>query len=277
MSTHRLKFMSRKGSGFFVLSLVVGVLVAQRLIWPAVAFAATANSGDGSYQFGKAQALDRAGVSVVRLVAGYSSVPAIAGCAQSVTGLGVLVGSWAPTPASKDFSNWVLTDGSLVDPGGISCGAGKPTEQLSNIQIYANNAYSSNTNGLILKSLQCHAAACSDGAPPQALSCQDTNPCDKGIVLVPFHTPVPQPFIDMAQTDQTVTEPQGIELTGPAPISINQVTQALMPTQVATNDPKNEPGMPIINANGQLVDMNTKALDTGQSIRTFVNGMIAPL
>src|SRR2546430_4003409 len=41
----------------------------------------------------------------------------------------------------------------------------------------------------------------------------------------PFHTPVPQPFIDMAQTDQTVTEPQGIELTGPAPISINQVTQ----------------------------------------------------
>ncbi|HEX6555696.1 MAG TPA: protein phosphatase 2C domain-containing protein [Ktedonobacteraceae bacterium] len=276
MSTYRLKFMSRRDHGFFVLSLVVGVLVAQWLMWPAVAFAATANSSDGGYQFGKAQGLDRASVSVVRLVAGYSSVPAIAGCAQSVTGLGVLVGSWATTPGSKDFNSWVLTDGSLIDPGGISCGVRKPMEQLSSIQIYANNAYTSSTNGLVLKSLQCHAAACSDGAPPQALSCQNAIACDTGVVLVPFHMPVPQPFIDLTQTDQTVTEPQGIELTGPAPISIDQVTQALMPIQVATNDPKNEPGMPIINANGQLVDMNTKAADTGQTIRSFVSAVIAP-
>ncbi len=72
MSTYRLKFMSRRGSGFFVLSLVVGVLVAQWLMWPAVAFAATANSSDGGYQFGKAQGLDRASVSVVRLRARIS-------------------------------------------------------------------------------------------------------------------------------------------------------------------------------------------------------------
>ncbi|TMD38679.1 MAG: hypothetical protein E6J04_01395, partial [Chloroflexi bacterium] len=268
MSTYRLKFMSRRGSGFFVLSLVVGVLVAQWLMWPAVAFAATANSSDGGYQFGKAQGLDRASVSVVRLVAGYNAVRAVAGCDSSVTGLGVLVGSWATTPASKDFTNWVLTDGSLVDPGGISCGVRRPMEQLSSIQIYANNAYTSSANGLVLKSLQCHGNACSDGATMQVLLCQNANSCDTGVVLVPFHMPVPQPFIDLAQTDQVITE-QGIELTGPvsATISVDQAAQALMPTQVA-NDPKNEPGMPLINANGQLVDMNTKADDTGQSIRS---------
>lgn len=278
MSTYRLKITSRRGPGFFVLSLAIGVLIAQQLMWPAVTFAATVNSGDGGYQFGKAQALDRASVSVVRLVAGYSAVPAVAGCTRSVTGLGVLVGSWAAAPASTDFSNWVLTDGSLVDPNGVPCGVGKQVNQLSSIQIYANNAYTSSTNGLTLKSLQCHATVCSDGATTEALPCQNTNPCDKGVVLVQFHTPVPQPYIDMAQTDQAITESQGIELTGPitAPISIDQVAHVLMPAQVALSDPKNESGMPVINSDGQLVDMNTKALDTGQSIRTFVNGSIAP-
>ncbi len=278
MSTYRLKFTSLRGSGFFVLSLVVGVLIAQRLMWPAITFAGAVNSGDSGYQFGKAQELDRASVSVVRVVAGYSAVPATAGCAHSVTGLGVLVGSWATTAASTNFSNWVLTDGSLVDPSGISCGAGKPTEQLSSIQIYVNNAYTSSTVGLVLKSLQCHAEVCSDGAATGALACQITKPCDKGVVLVPFHTPIPEPFIDMAQVDQTTPEPQGIELTGPAspPISIDQVAHVLLPAQVATSDPKNEPGMPVINGDGQLLDMNTKALDTGQSIRTFVSALIAP-
>ena len=276
MSTYRLKFTSRRGSGFFVLSLVVGVFIAQHLMWPAVTFAAAGNSGDDGYQFGKARGLDSASVSVVRLVAGYNAVPAIAGCTRSVIGLGVLVGSWATTPGSPTFSNWVLTDGSLVDASGILCGVGKPVEQLSSIQIYANNAYTSSTNALILKSRRCHAAVCSDGATTNALTCQDTNLCDKGVVLVPFHTPVPEPFIDMVQTDQAITQSQGIELTGPVfpPSSLDQVAHVLLPTQVATNDPKNEPGMPFINGDGQLVDM--KALDTGQSIRTFVNAVIAP-
>src|SRR5256885_13596560 len=81
MSTYRLKFMSRRGSGFFVLSLVVGVLRAQWLMWPAVAFAATANSSDGGYQFGKAQGLDRASVPWARRGAGSTGAPAVARCA----------------------------------------------------------------------------------------------------------------------------------------------------------------------------------------------------
>ena len=104
-------------------------------------------------------------------------------------------------------------------------------EQLSSIQIYANNAYTSSANGLVLKFLQCHGTSCSDGVTTEALPCQNANSCDTGVVLVPFHMPVPQPFIDLAQTDQVITE-QGIELTGPvsATISVDQAAQALMPT-----------------------------------------------
>ena len=90
MSTYCLKSASRKGVGFFVLSLVVVMLIAQQLVAPAVTFASAA------------------------------------GCPPPKMGLGVLVGSWETVRGSKDFSNWVLTDGSLIDPNGISCGVGKP-------------------------------------------------------------------------------------------------------------------------------------------------------
>ena len=65
MSMYCLKSASRKGVGFFVLSLVVVMLIAQQLVAPAVTFASAAGSG---YQFGKSAALDKASVSVVRLV-----------------------------------------------------------------------------------------------------------------------------------------------------------------------------------------------------------------
>ena len=90
MSMYRLKSASRKGVGFFVLSLVVVMLIAQQLVAPAVTFASAA------------------------------------GCPPPKMGLGVLVGSWETVRGSKDFSNLVLTDGSLIDPNGISCGVGKP-------------------------------------------------------------------------------------------------------------------------------------------------------
>ncbi|MDQ6644219.1 MAG: hypothetical protein M3Y76_07200, partial [Chloroflexota bacterium] len=191
-----MKSTSPRGNGFYVLLLVVGVLIAQGLMWPAIT---SASARDGGYQFGNGQALDRASVSVVRLVVGYTSVAPVAGCTRSLTGLGVLVGSWAAPPSSPVFSNWILTDGSLVDPNGISCGVGKPLEQLNSIQIYVNNAYTLNTVGLTLKSLRCRSGSCSDGATTLPITCQDSNPCNKGAVLVPFQTPVLEPFIDMAQ------------------------------------------------------------------------------
>lgn len=274
MSTYCLKSASRKGVGFFVLSLVVVVLIAQQLVAPTVTFA-SATSG---YQFGGSAALDKASVSVVRLVAVYTPTPPVAGCPPSKIGLGVLVGSWETGQGSKNFSNWVLTDGSLIDPAGISCGPGKPTEKLSNIQIYLNDAYASGVPAGIFKNLPCNATTCTDGTATVTLICQVQNRCDKGVVLLPFHTPVPEPYIDMAQADQTTPDQFGIELRDPSapPVGTSQVTQLLTPTRVSPGVLSDELGMPIVNSDGQLQDMNTKEVDTGQSIRTFVTAKTAP-
>ena len=276
MSTYCLKSASRKGVGFFVLSLVVVMLIAQQLVAPAVTFASAAGSG---YQFGNSAALDKASVSVVRVVAGYTPAVPVAGCPPPKMGLGVLVGSWETVRGSKDFSNWVLTDGSLIDPNGISCGAGKPIENLSSIQIYLNNAYTLGTSASILKSLSCQATTCIDGSSTDTIICQVQNTCAQGAVLLPFHTPVPEPYIDMAQVNQTTPEPFGIELTGPSTLPTNpgQVTQLLTPTQVASTNGSDELGMPMVNSDGQLQGMITKEVtDTGQLIRPFVANKIAP-
>ncbi|MFL5628723.1 MAG: hypothetical protein ACJ788_24345, partial [Ktedonobacteraceae bacterium] len=109
MSPYSFVAKLRKGMGLYVaLPLLSGILIALQLVLPSVAFASSTQS---SYSFGTSQALDQAGVSVVRLVASYSGVPP--GCQSSATGLGVLVGSWASSPGSTTINNWVLTDGSL--------------------------------------------------------------------------------------------------------------------------------------------------------------------
>src|SRR5437764_4151567 len=127
------------------LRLLGGVLIALHLVLSSVAFASSTQS---NYSFGTSQVLDQASVSVVRLVASYSGVPLAPGCqASSVTGLGVLVGSWATPPGSTTINNTVLTDGSLVNPNGLTCGQSNPNEQLTTIQIYTNTAYAGSTTG----------------------------------------------------------------------------------------------------------------------------------
>src|SRR4051795_4289153 len=93
------------------LRLLGAVLIALQLVLSSVAFASSTQS---SYNFGTFQAMDQASVSVVRLVVSYTAP--LSGCqSSSVTGLGVLVGSWASSPGSTTINNWVLTDGSLVN------------------------------------------------------------------------------------------------------------------------------------------------------------------
>jgi serine/threonine protein phosphatase PrpC len=273
MSTFCLKSTPRRGVECFVLSLVVVMVMAQQLVAPAVTFAA-----NSSYQFGNSAALDKAGISVVRLVAAYTTASPVAGCPSNMTGLGVLVGSWATSQGSKDFSNWILTDGAFINPKGISCGAGKPTELLSSIQVYLNDAYTSGTPSHILKSLTCHATSCSDGPATEVIACQVQNTCEQGTVLLPIHTTAPEPFIDLAQVDQTTPSSFGIELAGSPtlPVSPGQAPQLLEPIQVPLGDPRSERGMPIVNSGGQLLDMNTKELQTGQSVREFVTRLLAP-
>ena len=156
----------------------------------------------------------------------------------------------------------------LVDPQGVSCGTGKPTEDLSALQMYANDAYTSgsgNITSTLLKSLTCTRTGCTDGTTSASIKCQVSATCAGGVVLVPFHTTAPQPFIDVAPTDQTTPAPFGVGLASltlsaftPTPA---QASQFLTPVSVAnTSDPKNELGMPVINDVGQLLDMNTKAI-----------------
>src|SRR5436305_13612473 len=102
-----------------ILRVLGVVLIALQLVLFSVAFASSTQS---SYSFGSSQAEDQASVSVVRLVASYTAVPALPGCqSSSVTGRGILVGSWASSPGSATINNWVRTDGSLTSPNASTC------------------------------------------------------------------------------------------------------------------------------------------------------------
>ena len=125
------------------LRLLGAVLIALQLVLSSFAFASSTQS---SYNFGTSQAMDQASVSVVRLVVSYGVTAPIPGCqSSSVTGLGVLVGSWATFAGSTAINNWVLTDGSLVNPNGLTCGQGNFNEPPTTIQIYTNTAYAGST------------------------------------------------------------------------------------------------------------------------------------
>jgi serine/threonine protein phosphatase PrpC len=258
------------------LTLLSGILIALLLL-PASAFASSASSG---FTFGTSQALDQASVSVVRLTVTYNVIPPISGCASSATGLGVLVGSWNTTPNTADFTNWILSDGSLVNANGIACGiGGKAKAQLSSIQIYANTAFTSATsNPLILKSLNCQAGTCTDGKFAEALKCQNGSDCASGVVLIAFHTSVPLPAIQIAQADQSAPEPSGIALTGTSLPSVAQATAVLTPSLASLSDPKNELGMPIVDSTGQLLDMNLRQQsDPAGTIRSYVTTTLQPM
>src|SRR5438067_6746907 len=232
MSTYSFVAKLRRGMGLYVaLPLLSGIIIAFQLLLPSVAFASSTQS---SYSFGSSQAEDQASVSVVRLVASYTAVPALPGCqSSSVTGLGILVGSWASSPGSTTINNWVLTDGSLTSPNTLPCALGNTNEQLTMLQIYTNTAYAGSTTNspsvqsvAPLVSMPCQPKSC--GGRP--IVCQNLPTCSDGVVLVSFQTTLPQPFIDMASIPQT-TPVLGIELTGLSslPPSVAQALQFLTP------------------------------------------------
>src|SRR6266571_8879602 len=98
MRTSSLKSTMRKSISLTALSVLGGVLIALQLVLPSLAFAHSAQH----LVFGQSQALDRAGVSVVRLVVTYTAGPQAKGTPTAsptpsnnqCTLLGVLVGSW---------------------------------------------------------------------------------------------------------------------------------------------------------------------------------------
>ncbi|MBV9231218.1 MAG: hypothetical protein JOZ18_18045, partial [Chloroflexi bacterium] len=104
MSTYSFASKLRGGKSLYTaLPLLSGVLIALQLVLPALAFATSSASG---FTFGQSQVLDRASVSLVRLVVSYgSNSPAPPGTcpSSSVVGLGALVGSWTTKTGSATF------------------------------------------------------------------------------------------------------------------------------------------------------------------------------
>src|SRR3979411_2051347 len=98
MSTYSVQSTMRKGISLCALTVLGGVLIFVQSFLPSLAFASSAQRAD----LGQNQALDRAGVSVVRVVATYS--PPV-GTNIQCTGLGVLVASWIPGSAAER-NNW---------------------------------------------------------------------------------------------------------------------------------------------------------------------------
>jgi serine/threonine protein phosphatase PrpC len=320
MRTHRFISRSRVRTDLFasyLLSLFGGLLFA--LLLPSLAFASPVVGG---FTFGSSQGMDRAGVSVVRLVVSYgfsSSTSPQTSC--SLTGLGAIVGSWASSNSSTStYTDWVLTDNTLVNPNspGITCAGSNSPQSLHTIAIYANNAYTNHLSTFPLASLQCQGLVCgNNSANIQPIICQSSsaNACLAGTLLLPFTTRTPLPFIDMASSAQTeasqasatsTSQPLfGIGMTTntstsspvpsptsafstptPLPTSVlatpsaSQALQFLTPFQVlpsTTGAIQGESGMPIVNSNGQLENINTSNTDLGTDILTFVTDRLTPL
>lgn len=290
----------RRGSGLTVCSIPSRLLLA-------LLFIVTLASCTPRRALTQQGVLDLAGVSVVRLVVYYTAgVTRLDGYApiagdsvykveEQCTGLGTLVGSWSPgSPTEKN--NWVLTDGALVNTKRGTCPP-ETTGQLAGIQILANHAYTSNSPGTApIGTLQCQRqgqeTSCSDTVPEALLPTLD------GALLFSFHTDADhlQPFLRV-DAQQGLGTPQGIELASNNSLTVTWPSRPVLTgtdtaqayltprlvdttagnnnskTSTATSNSSSEPGMPIVDSNGNLVGMSLTGnrLLTRQAILNLMN------
>jgi len=285
MSTKSFIPEMRKGISPPVLALLSGILIALQLVLPATAFASLTRAAAPNPPADQAFAL--AEVSVVRLVVSYSSTTQPVGgpFVPSVvcTGLGVLVASWATTDPREE-NTWVLTDGDLVNKNGATCAQLTFAAQIAALQVYANNVYTSNPQGLLLSS--------SDFVPV-TVRCSDPKTCSSGAALFAFHTNQPQPFLDPASSTANQPAPFGIELTRDGRLStfptrsntnlqraaqyLQQMPQFLTPTRESSSStlPNATPfelGKPLVDSSGNLagIQLNASVLFSAGQIATFL-------
>src|SRR5712692_10021155 len=292
MSTQSNTRKWRQGIGLTALSILSGLLLALQFVLPPVAFASPERPAAPPFT-----PLDLAGVSVVRLVVEYTGTTThlTARC----TGLGTLVASWSPTTPTEQ-NNWVLTDGTLVNVNGQTC-VSTTKGSLTDIKLYANTLYTNSMLNLaLIAELQCRQqtgqkATCSDTTPETLLSIPE------GALLFSFHTGAAhlQPFLSVAA--QATGTPLGIELansttstgTWPSKATLlatdnplaylspklfnragsNTSATATRSAGSATAATTGEPGMPLVDSNGNLVGMSVSngALLSGQIIMGMLN------
>ena len=248
---------------------------------PPVAFASSNNPTKSLAGLSSQGVLDLAGVSVVRLEVSYR-LPQPATTVFKCTALGTLIASW-PATSPTEQNNWVLTDGSVLDPiaGTGSC---VPGSSLTMIQILASNEFTNHQPAFtVLDQLTCQNATCTDQPPRSTGPIAETisRPVHGGVLLSfhsdPSHT---LPYLTVAPLSSTSASPTGIELAN-APdaagvwptmpkITSSALTLASFldpklgnttagnspPTPGVTPTPlSNEPGMPFVDSNGQVTGM----------------------
>jgi serine/threonine protein phosphatase PrpC len=278
MSTQSL-VSRRQGSKRLPTFAVLGGLLIIWLALSSTAFAAQlASSPAGNL------GLLRAGVSVVRLLVTYEKPN---NSKVYCTGLGAIVASW-PARNPDDQNNWILTDSSLVNG---NCANEHPQTTPTSIEVYLSATY--NQQGIILT------------GTVGSVACQDGQVCHSGPALFALGGRSAQnlllPFLDLAQQTSTPDQSMGVELTTsastvvtsntntqlPLPTSSiissnssdaqafhNQVEQFRMPKAISPTA-KLEAGTPLINSNGQLIDLHLKGSSTSNDIQTFIKQKIA--
>jgi serine/threonine protein phosphatase PrpC/HAMP domain-containing protein len=278
MSTH--SFCSRKPwrAGKVSRSLLAGLFIALLLaLFPF--YRVSASSTQRSFDTPPTQNLARTGVSVVRLIASYTTntgKPGQSLAELQCTGLGVLVASW-PSQAGNSMNTWILTDGSLVNgsliknAGAMTCGTTSSPGKLSSLKIFLSTSYNPNAAADPIQL---------DSGLQNEVVCQNTTDCSKGPVLLSFNYNILLPYIDFATPTTSMPQVFGIGLTHDAnstntpPPSINsnnaqqnaQYAQAtatyLTPHLLAANASGMEHGTPLVDANGSLVSMDLSANST---------------
>ncbi|MBE3559624.1 MAG: hypothetical protein IMW89_10410, partial [Ktedonobacteraceae bacterium] len=136
--------------------------------------------------------LDRAGVSVVRLLVTYTENVQQTSC----TGLGALIRSW-PSQSGSERNTWILTDGNLVNVSGtIPCVPTRTSARLTSIQIFLSSAYSD------------AQATISLTVPSQwKVDCQNGGDCSRGPALISFHSATLFPYLDIFATSAASSTP----------------------------------------------------------------------
>lgn len=268
MSTQRFHF-KRSGStyGYVLLRLVGGVVT---LLLASSLFSSAFASSAAAHQLDMPVSLDvaRAGVSLVRLVASYTSNDTTPPTEVQCTGLGVVVASWS-SQSSNDQNNWILTDGSLINgnivrnAGTVTCGAlsNRPAK-LAAVQIFFSTAYNQQASPIMI-----------DNGLDGNIHCSNATNCSAGAALFSFnYSPGVFPYIDVLGASARVAQQIGLGLAQtttssdmPPPVNPDAlhnpqyvqktITRYLTPSHVLLNGNNAEVGTPIVDNIGNLVGM----------------------
>jgi serine/threonine protein phosphatase PrpC len=287
MSTHYHISRKRKGIRLarLVLLSILGVLgiALQTLLFSSSPVLAA--SAQRAATAPPSEAVGRAGASVVRLLVTYSSASTPASTIQC-TGLGTIVASWA-SHKPTDQNNWVLTDGSLVNPDGeATCLPTHPKARLTTIAIMLSRAY----NPQVI-------TAAPSAPVATAVHCFTAGACQSSAVLLAFSTQHTLPFLDVASLYLVGAQPVGIALSQTAtdlavPPSSNtdqpasqayaqSLLSSLIPLSVSLSSlssASSELGLPLVDQQGHLVSIyvNSLTLFSTQDITSFLAQQIKP-